>query len=97
MRDFTSTTRRRLLALAIAMLTLWSLRAAEAEYIGVATMLPDGTIHLRLRAPLPGGGAGEGEIDYKPDSPDYQQILEHLGGLQPGETKPVNPWPDEPH
>ena len=59
-------------------------------------MPPDGTIHLRLRAPLPGGGSGEGEFDYKPGDPDYQQILAHLGGLKPGETKPVRPWPDNP-
>ncbi len=89
-------TRRCLLALAMATLAMGSLDAAEPD-IGVATMLPDGTIHMRLRAPLPGGGAGEGEFDYKPDSPDYRQILEHLGGLQPGETKPVKPWPDAPH
>ena len=90
-------TRRGLLVLVMATLAARSLGAAEPEYIGVATMLPDGTIHMRLRAPLPGGGAGEGEIDYKPDSPDYRQILEHLGGLRPGETKPVRPWPDAPH
>lgn len=76
----------------------WGIRAASAqqEYIGTATMLPDGTIQLRLRAPLPGGGSGEGELDYKPDDPDYQKILAHLGGLKPGETKPVKPWPDAP-
>jgi hypothetical protein len=59
-------------------------------------MLPDGTIHLRLRAPLPGGGSGEGEFDYPPGDPDYLAILAHLGGLKPGETKPVSPWPDNP-
>ena len=72
-------------------------QAEEAPLsIGVATMLPDGIIHLRLRAPLPGGGSGEGEMDYKPGDPDYLAILAHLGGLKPGETKPVSPWPDNP-
>lgn len=68
----------------------------EPDYVGVATMLPDGTIHMRLRGQLPGGGVAEGEVDYQPDSPDYQQVLEHLGGLKPGETKLMKPWPDDP-
>ena len=59
-------------------------------------MLPDGTIHMRLRLTAPGGIVGEGEKDYAPDSPYYQGILEHLGGLKPGESKLMKPWPDDP-
>jgi len=95
---FVATRRVCLVLIASAFACIGSAMAEEAAslYIGVATMLPDGTIHLRLRAPLPGGGSGEGEFDYKPGDPDYQAILAHLGGLKPGETKPVKPWPDNP-
>src|SRR5688500_14083484 len=68
----------------------------EPKSIGVATMEADGTIALRLRAELPeGGGAGEGYFRYPPSDPQYGEILDHLGGLEPGQSKPVPPWPDE--
>jgi hypothetical protein len=57
-------------------------------------MLPDGSIVLRLRAAGTGGVAGEGRIVYSPSDPHYQEVLRHLGGLRPGETKSVPPWPD---
>lgn len=61
--------------------------------IGTALMLPDGTIEISLRAEGPGGIVGHGRITYAPSHKDYQMILEHLGGLRPGETKLVPPWP----
>ena len=67
--------------------------APEAS-IGVATMETDGTIVLRLRATAPGGVRGEGYFRYPPGDKDYESVLEHLGGLRPGESKPVPPWPD---
>jgi hypothetical protein len=60
--------------------------------IGAATMTPDGTITLRLRAAGPGGMIGEGNLTYRRGSPQYDEVLQHLGGLKPGETKPVPPW-----
>jgi hypothetical protein len=62
----------------------------------VAKMLSDGTIHLELRPQLPGGGEAMGSIDYKPSDLNYREVLAHIGGLQPGETKLVRPWPDPP-
>jgi hypothetical protein len=56
-------------------------------------MLPDGTIELSLRAEGPGGIVGHGRMTYAPSDKDYQMVLEHLGGLKPGETKLVPPWP----
>ena len=60
--------------------------------IGVATMTPDGTITLRLRAEGEGGRIGEGNITYRRGNPQYEEVLHHIGGLKPGETKPVPPW-----
>jgi len=54
-------------------------------------MAPDGTITLQLRA-TGGGAVGDGMIVYRPSDPKYRDVLEHLGGLKPGETKPVPPW-----
>lgn len=61
--------------------------------IGSAQMLPDGTLVLDLRA-TGGGPVGDSRLVYKKDHPHYRQVLAHLGGLEPGETKPVPPWDD---
>ena len=62
--------------------------------IGVATMKPDGVLVLQLRAEGPGGAIGDARITYSPGDPNYQKVLSHLGGLKPGESKPVPPFPD---
>jgi hypothetical protein len=72
----------------------YQIAVTEAASIGVATMGPDGMIELRLRATGPGGMVGEGFLTYPPSDPQYAEILRHLGGLKPGETKSVPPWPD---
>lgn len=64
--------------------------------IGTATMLPDGTVVLYLVATGPGGAHGHGTLRYPPGNPDREMVLRHLGGLTPGEGKPVPPWPDPP-
>jgi hypothetical protein len=65
----------------------------QFESIGQATMEADGTIVLYLRAQASGSAAsGDAVIRYPPDHPQYRSILEHLGGLRPGQTKPVRPW-----
>ncbi len=60
--------------------------------IGVATMEKDGTIILQLRAEGPGPTIGDALFKYPPKDPQYSKILSHLGGLRPGESKPVPPW-----
>ena len=65
------------------------------EYIGEATMKPDRTIVLYLRAESAGGAVGLGMVTYAPDDPEYEDVLRHIGGLEPGQKKPVRPWPDE--
>ena len=70
--------------------------AAAQASIGTATMLADGTIVLDLRAgAAPGGKKGAARLSYPPGHPQYGEILEHVGGLRPGETKSVPPWTDE--
>lgn len=62
--------------------------------IGSAVLQDDGTIVLKLRAEHP-GFVGVGELRYPVDHPKYFEVLEHLGGLEPGETKPVRPWDEK--
>jgi hypothetical protein len=64
------------------------------ESSGTATIEADGTIVLNLVA-SGDGITGHGVFEYPPDHPDYPMILDHLGGLEPGQTKPVPPFPDE--
>ena len=68
---------------------------AEQKYIGTATMKEDGTVVLFLRAETGDGLVGDGMVQYPPGHPNYHEVLDHLGGLEPGENKPVPPWPDE--
>ncbi len=60
--------------------------------IGQATMQSDGTIVMDLRATGPNGALGDGRVVYHPFDPHYQEVLHHLGGMTPGQTKPVPPW-----
>ena len=39
---------------------------------------------------------GDAVFVYKPGDPMYEKIKEHLGGIKPGEEKPVPPWPESP-
>ena len=63
--------------------------------IGTATMEADGTIVLMLRAEGPGGEIGEGMTRYPPGHEDYEMVKRHLGGLTPGQSKPVPPFPEK--
>lgn len=63
----------------------------EPASIGEATMDPDRTIVLHLRAVSP-GAVGDGLLRYPPSHPQYASILAHLKGLEPGERKPVPPF-----
>lgn len=65
-----------------------------APPIGTAWMERDGTIVLQLRAEGPGGIVGDSMVRYPRSHREYDQVLRHLGGLKPGETKPVPPWPE---
>jgi hypothetical protein len=59
--------------------------------IGDAWLEKDGSITLRLRSTSDGQHL-DGTFTYKPSDKDYGDVLKHLGGLKPGEIKPVPPW-----
>jgi hypothetical protein len=76
--------------------------------IGTAAMGRDGTIWLqlvpapdqpdaegelsRMPSPPPQEALGYGSIEINPRDPYYEKLIQHLGGLKVGETKPVLPW-----
>jgi hypothetical protein len=66
--------------------------AAEPP-VGVATMLQNGTILVGVRERDSDVRAGA-VLMVEPGDTTYQRLLDHLGGLKPGETKSIPPWPD---
>ena len=55
--------------------------------IGTALMSADGTITLTLSTPV-----AHGALAYRRGDPNYSRILSHIGGMQPGQKKPVPPF-----
>ena len=53
--------------------------------IGTATMAADGTLTLNLVSPDGRSLA----LAYPKGDPNYARMLSHIGGMQPGERKPV--------
>jgi hypothetical protein len=60
--------------------------------VGTLTMFADRSIELRLRS-LPPGPIAETLVRYKPGDAKYKESIDHVGGLAPGETKMLPPWP----
>jgi hypothetical protein len=63
------------------------------DIIGSVTMRPDRSLHMMLRSVECNGMVAEGAFDIKAGQKDYQSTIDHVGGLQPNETKPVPAWP----
>ncbi len=63
----------------------------DIDSVGRAKMSADGTITLQLRSLWPDPVA-ESQLIFAPDDPQYEEIKHHLGGIKPGESKPVPPW-----
>lgn len=66
---------------------------ASMPYIGTATMADDGTLSLHLRLTSDGKDVND-TLLYKASDHAYDNVLRHLGGLSPGETKAFRPWKD---
>jgi hypothetical protein len=64
--------------------------------IGAASMTEDGSISLQIFLQSESGAIGEGVLIYDRADPSYDAVLQHLGGLTPGQVKPIPPWPDLP-
>lgn len=73
----------------------WERRPARGGgSVGAAHLDDEGSIVLDLRATDGRGLVGDARLVYRKSDPMYAGILEHLGGLAPGEVKQVPPWPD---
>lgn len=68
---------------------------SDDEPIGQATMEEDGTIVLDLHPRGSDGTVGIARMRIPRGDPRYEETLEHLGGLKPGEQKLCPPFPDE--
>lgn len=66
---------------------------ASMPYAGTAAMLDDGTLSLHLRVTSDGKAVND-TLVYKVSDRAYDNVLRHLGGLQPGDTKEFRPWKD---
>src|SRR5262245_57152736 len=66
---------------------------ASMPYTGTAVMQEDGAISLRLRLTSDGKEVDD-TLTYKTTDRGYDNILRHLGRLNPGESKPFSPWKD---
>jgi len=72
-------------------------RAKDGGFIGTASMQRDGTLVLRTSAWSPDvRGRVHSEGRYTPDHPRYAEILRHVGPLDPGHTRRIQPLPAAP-
>jgi hypothetical protein len=66
-------------------------RANEPVIIGDAQMQEDGTIVVNLRRTADGLNVS-GIVRYATSHPNYKEVLDHIGGMKPGEVKLVPAW-----
>ena len=73
------------------------IRSSDARpsmpYAGTASMLDDGTLSLHLRVASDGKAVND-TLVYKVSDRAYDNVLRHIGGLNPGETKEFRQWKD---
>lgn len=62
-------------------------------YAGTAVMQDDGTLTLHLRLTRDGKAVSDTVI-YKVSDRGYDNVLRHLGGMSPGDTRQFTPWKD---
>jgi hypothetical protein len=54
-------------------------------------MSADGTITLHLKSLWPDPHE-DSDLTYAPDDSQYDDIKKHLGGIAPGQSKPIPPF-----
>lgn len=66
----------------------------RSRHIGVVFMTSEGVLQLTLSAEIRGDDHTIGDIYFerRPGDDDYEDIILHVGGLNPGESKLVPPW-----
>jgi hypothetical protein len=64
---------------------------ATVESIGTAEMAANGTITLHLKSLWPDPHE-DSDLTYAPDDSQYDDIKKHLGGIAPGQSKPIPPF-----
>jgi hypothetical protein len=64
---------------------------ATVDSIGIAEMTADGTITLHLKSLWPDPHE-DSDLTYTSDDPQYDEIKRHLGGIEPGQSKPIPPF-----
>jgi hypothetical protein len=70
-----------------------SVGTSPVASIGLAWLEDDGTLVMSLTTDDPVvGGVVNATFRFEKDDPKRAEILAHLGGLAPGERKPVPPW-----
>jgi hypothetical protein len=67
--------------------------AKEPVFIGDAQMQEDGTIVFNWRRTADGINVS-GIVTYPTSHPNYKEVLDHIGGMKPGEVKLVPAWGD---
>jgi hypothetical protein len=68
----------------------------QPAVIGEVTMLPDGSLSVKLKSDGPPQRGEGGAAVFKPENPRYKEILAHVGDMKPGERKPITPWNNRP-
>ena len=62
--------------------------------VGSAEMGKDRVLRLMLRTETADGMVGEMTLVVPPDDPRYAGFVAHLGGIEPGEARPIPPFPE---
>lgn len=62
--------------------------SASVQPVGLAKILPDGTIELSMFSP-------HALLRYPKSDPHYADVLAHVGPIKPGEQKAVAPFPEK--
>jgi hypothetical protein len=70
-----------------------SVARPSMPYAGTATMQDDGSLTLHLRRTEDGKEIDD-TLTYKTTDRGFDDVLRHLGGLGPGDTKNFRPWKD---
>ena len=61
--------------------------------VGSAYMTEQGVLELSLRTEAADGTVGEALLIVPPDDARYADMVRHLGGIGPGEGRPIPPFP----